>query len=109
MVRKIVGMFAGVVAVVGLAAVPASASDHPPPGCHAFRYGFSYGQGISVNCYHVPYPPYSYRVVAHCSSILSSWYARGNWTEVGFGPSVAECHGGLLSSARVANYHVDVM
>ncbi|WP_410653123.1 hypothetical protein [Amycolatopsis sp. cmx-4-54] len=93
-----------------LAASPASAAaegEFPPYGCDADRYGILFGEGISLACFALRGHSETYRVVAHCASGSSYWYTVGQWVPVGFGPSRAECHGALLSSANVAGYQVD--
>jgi hypothetical protein len=108
--RKWAALLAGAFSVVAIAtATPAAATgeDLPPPGCDAVRYSLLAGEGVSVNCDYAPFPPYLYRVVAHCVSGSSFWYQYGYWVEQGFGPSSAECQGGLLSVARVAGYHIE--
>jgi hypothetical protein len=106
--RKLAALVASVISVgtimIGL---PASARDLPPPYCDSYRYSVLAGQGISVFCDYLPYPPYLYRVVAHCAAGSSFWYELGYWVEPGFGPSSAECQGNLLNAARVVGYHVD--
>ncbi|MFJ8909905.1 hypothetical protein [Amycolatopsis sp. NPDC102389] len=88
-------------------AVAATADKGPPYACASDRYGALFGEGISLTCFDLPGNSDIYRVVAHCASGSSYWYAVGDWVPVGFGPSSAECHGALLSSAYVAGYHVD--
>jgi hypothetical protein len=105
--RKLGGFAAGILFLIGLAPVATAAEDHPPPGCDAFRSSILAGERIVVYCDYLPYPPYLYRVVAHCAAGSSYWYELGYWVEPGFGPSVADCHGGLLSVARVVGYHID--
>jgi hypothetical protein len=106
MLRKLVGFAAGIAFLIGMAPV-AAAEDHPPPGCDALRSSIFAGERLAVYCDYLPYPPYLYRVVAHCAAGGSYWYAIGDWVEPGFGPSIAECQGGLLSVARVVGYHIN--
>jgi len=111
MKKKIAALVLAALSAAGtLAASPASAateSKFPPYGCDSSRYGLLFGEGISMTCFSLPRPSDSYRVVAHCASGSSFWYTAGHWVPRGFGPSTAECHGGLLSNAYVAGYHVD--
>lgn len=105
--RKMLGFVAMIVSLVGLAPAASAAEDYPPPGCAAIMESILAGQRISVSCDYLPNPPYLYRVVAHCAAGSSFWYEFGFWVETGFGPSVAECQGGLLSVAHVVGYHID--
>lgn len=104
---KLVGFAAGILFLIGLAPVATAGEDYPPPGCDAFRSDILAGERIAVYCDYLPNPPYLYRVVAHCAAGGSYWYQAGYWVEPGFGPSVAECQGGLLSAAHVAGYHIN--
>jgi hypothetical protein len=108
--NRVIGLAVGILAPLLLIATPASAatSQNSPPGCDAFRYDLMAGEGIAVTC-DFPYaPPYIYRAVAHCAAGGALWYRPGFWVETGFGPSRAECQGGLLSSAQVIGYHVEL-
>ncbi|WP_040405510.1 hypothetical protein [Amycolatopsis nigrescens] len=107
--RKAAGLLFGILSLLCIAAAPASAaeSDSPPPGCFADRYGLLFGQGIAVTCDYSFGPYEMYQVIAHCSTGGTYWYSRGSWVPYGFGPSVAECHGGLLNTAGVVGYHVN--
>jgi hypothetical protein len=111
MIKKIAGLaVTAVSAAVLLAGTPAAAAEtheFPPPGCDSYRYNFLWGEGVSMLCYALPGPSHTYRVVAHCVSGASYWFTVGRWVPLGFGPSVAECNGGLLWSAYVADYHVE--
>ena len=105
--RKLMGFVAVIVSLVGLAPVASAAQDIPPPGCDAVMESILAGQRISVFCGYLSNPPYLYRVVAHCVAGSSFWYEFGFWVEPGFGPSVADCQGGLLSTAHLVGYHID--
>ncbi len=91
----------------GVSSAAASADDFPPPGCDSFRYGFLWGEGVSMTCFSLPDPSRTYRVVAHCMAGSSYWFTAGYWIPLGFGPSTAECKGGLLWNAYLAGYHVE--
>ncbi|WP_158887813.1 hypothetical protein [Amycolatopsis anabasis] len=87
---------------------PASAEQRLPPlGCSANHSYFIGGQGIAVYCAYPMYPPYSYRVVAHCAAGGWHWSQPGAWVPYGFGPSYAKCDGELLTPAEVSSYHVE--
>lgn len=111
MKKKIAGLVLAALSAAGfLAGTPASAatdSQFPPPGCDSYRYGLLFGEGVSLSCFSLRGPSDTYRVVAHCTSGSSYWFTVGHWVPLGFGPSSAECRGGLLSNAYVAGYHVD--
>ncbi len=105
--RKWVGFVAGIVFLIGLAPAAVAVQDLPPPGCDAIREHILAGERISVYCDYMHDARYMYRVVAHCAAGSSYWHDYGFWVEPGFGPSVAECQGGLLSVASVVGYHID--
>jgi hypothetical protein len=109
MLRKIAGFTISALALLCLAAAPASASaagpDQPPAGCFGNYYGIFLGQAVAVNCGY-PGEGYGYRAIAHCTSGGTFWFSAGTFVPYGFGPSVAECEGGLLSPAAVGGYHV---
>jgi hypothetical protein len=105
--RKLTGFAVAIISMIGLAPVASATQDLPPPGCAAVRQNILAGERIAVYCDYMLYPPYLYRAVAHCVAGDAFWYEAGYWVEPGFGPSVAECQGGLLSSARVVGYHID--
>lgn len=111
MKKKIAALALAALSAAGiLAGSPAAAatdSKFPPYGCDSNRFGILFGEGISTTCFSLPRHSATYRVVAHCASGSSFWYTFGHWVPEGFGPSTAECRGGLLSSAYVAGYHVD--
>ncbi|MFI5563408.1 hypothetical protein ACIA2T_29350 [Amycolatopsis japonica] len=111
MKKKIAALVMAAFSAAGfLAASPAAAATEgqfPPYGCDSSRYGILFGEGISMTCFSLRRHSETYRVVAHCASGSSFWYTVGHWVPIGFGPSTAECHGALLSSAYVAGYHVD--
>src|SRR5438874_9029116 len=96
-----------IISLAGVAPAAAATQDMPPPGCDGLVSSIIAGERLAVYCDYLPYPPYMYRAVAHCVAGGSFWYQAGYWVEPGFGPSIAECQGGLLSSARVVGYHVD--
>ncbi|MEC3977676.1 hypothetical protein [Amycolatopsis sp. H20-H5] len=106
--RKTAGLTVAILSLLCLAAAPASASggDQYPPGCFSQLYSIYFGQAIAVNCGDYPTEGYGYRVVAHCTSGSTFWFSYGTFVPFGFGPSVAECEGGLLTTAAVGGYHV---
>ncbi|MFD8492936.1 hypothetical protein [Amycolatopsis sp. NPDC059657] len=109
MYKKTAGLLAaGILSMTSSVAAPAAgaADDFPPPGCLTALYGVFLGQGVQMTCYSLPDPSRMYQVVAHCQSGSSYWYTAGNLVPLGFGPSTAECNGGLLWSAHVAGFHV---
>src|SRR5882757_3871099 len=108
--RKTAGLTLAILSLFCLAAAPASAEDkeQAPPGCFGQLYGVFFGQGVAVNCTY-PTEGYGYRTIAHCTSGGTFWYSTGTFVPYGFGPSVAECEGGLLSPAAVGGYHVITM
>lgn len=106
---KAVGLVFSALSLLLVAAAPASAADparDPSSSCVVARYGTLFGQGIAVNCAAVTGKGYGYQVVAHCSTGSTFWYAVGTYVPYGFGPSVAECEGDLLTSAFAGGYHV---
>jgi hypothetical protein len=107
MLRKTAGLTITVLSLFFLAVAPASASEpaQPPPGCFGNFYGIFLGQAVAVNCGY-PGEGYGYRAIAHCTSGGTFWFSAGTFVPFGFGPSVAECEGGLLSPAAVGGYHV---
>jgi hypothetical protein len=52
-------------------------------------------------------PTHYFRVIAYCESGLDQWRAYGRDAATAYETSVAECRGGLLTTARVGGYHVD--
>jgi hypothetical protein len=105
--RKLLAGLFSLVAVLGFAPTAAATQDRPPPGCDVWRYDVPFGEGVSVFCDYLPYPPYVYRVVATCVAGHSMWYEYGYWAEPGM-VSAAECRGGLLTFVpRVASYRID--
>ncbi|QWF83256.1 hypothetical protein [Amycolatopsis sp. CA-230715] len=114
MKRRIAGLAFGALSLLFVAAAPASASPEPGgvsatrsyPGCFGERYDIVFGEAIAVRCGAGAGGDYGYRVVAHCSAGSAYWYSLGTFVPHGFGPSVAECQGGLLSPAFVGGYHV---
>jgi hypothetical protein len=106
MKRKIAGLAASIIALTCLAAAPASAAgaSQGGEGCFSERYGILFGEGVAVNCGFGEGD--GYRVVAHCTSGSTFWFSLGSYVPYGFGPSVAECEGGLLTPAVVGGYHV---
>ncbi|TCO65704.1 hypothetical protein [Actinocrispum wychmicini] len=104
---KLLTLVAVIVSVIGLAPAATAAEDIPPPGCDTVVEPIFAGERVTAYCNYLPYPPSSYRVVAHCAAGGSFWYELGSIAEPGFSPSVAECRGLLLSTARVAGYHIE--
>lgn len=102
--RKTACLVAAIISLLCLAAAPASA-DSAPPGCFGGAYSVLFGQGIAVNCAD-PGKGYGYHVVAHCTTGAAFWLVAGPIMPYGFGPSSAECTGGLLDPAWVGGYHV---
>jgi hypothetical protein len=82
-----------------------SPAEDPPKGCVGQRYGTLFGEGVAVNCA-ASGEGKGYQVVAHCSTGSTFWYALGTYVPYGFGPSVSECEGDLLTPAFVGGYHV---
>ncbi|WP_370949952.1 hypothetical protein AB5J62_20760 [Amycolatopsis sp. cg5] len=109
MYKKTAGLLAASISAAALmVGAPAAnaTDDFPPPGCLTTLYSVFLGQGVQMTCYTLPDPSRVYQVVAHCQSGSSYWYNTGNLVPLGFGPSSAECNGGLLWSAHVAGFHV---
>ncbi|MBP2322882.1 hypothetical protein JOF56_003267 [Kibdelosporangium banguiense] len=105
--RKLLAGLFSLFAVVGFTPAAAATQDLPPPGCDVWKYDIAFGEGVSVFCDYLPYPPYMYRVVATCVAGSSLWYEYGYWVEQGL-TSRAECQGGLLTHVpRVARYRID--
>ncbi|MBN6040387.1 hypothetical protein [Amycolatopsis sp. 195334CR] len=108
--KQLACLFAAAISMGGLlAGAPAAgaAEDRPPSGCDAYRYGFLWGEGVSMTCFSLPGPAGTYRVVAHCTNGSAYWFTVGEWVPLWFGPSTAECRGGLLWNAYLAGYHVE--
>lgn len=114
MKRRIAGLAFSALSLLILAAAPAAAASEsssasaagPYPGCFGERYNIIGGEAIAVTCGATAGGDYGYRAVAHCSAGGTYWYSLGTFVPHGFGPSVAECAGGLLSHAFVGGYHV---
>lgn len=109
MYKKTAGVVTAVISAVALmvGAPAANATEEfPPPGCMSTFYSVFLGEGVAMTCYSLPDPSKMYQVVAHCQSGSSYWYNGGNLVPLGFGPSSAECKGGLLWSAHLAGFHV---
>jgi hypothetical protein len=111
--RKTAGLTAAVLFLLSLLCVvsaPASASsaDSAPPRCLGNRYDVLFGQAIALSCGYDPASSkYEYRTIAHCTNGSTFWFTVGDFMPYGFGPSTAECVGGLLQPAWVAGYHID--
>ncbi|AHI01240.1 hypothetical protein [Kutzneria albida] len=78
--------------------VPTRAAALPPGCAREERFGVPDGEGVRAYC------EGNYRVVAHCTSLLSDYWVRGTVTGPGRGPSEAVCHASLLS-----DYYVEIV
>jgi hypothetical protein len=106
--KKIVTVLISLLTVFGFAPAAAATQDLPPPGCDIWHYDVAFGEGVAAYCDYLPYPPYVYRVVATCVAGPRLWYEFGYWVQPGFGPSAAECRGGLLTLIpRVVGYRIE--
>jgi hypothetical protein len=109
--RKFVAIVAAVLAtpiVLAGGAAPASAATDftpPPRECSPSYHGVLAGEAVAVFCDFGP--TQFFRVLAECESGFDRWREFGKIAATGYETSVAECRGGLLSTARVGGYRVD--
>lgn len=110
--RKFVAIVAALVVtpliLVGGTSTASAAADYPfrpPRQCSPDYHGVLSGEGVNVFC---NYGPSDYfRVIAHCETPLAKWWETGRVAYTGEERSLAECRGGLLSTAHVTGYHID--
>jgi hypothetical protein len=109
--RKFVAIVAAVlitpaVLAGGTASASTAVDFRPPPrDCSPSFHGVPAGEAVAVFCDFGPTT--FFRVVAECESGFRRWREFGEIAATGYETSVAECRGGLLSSARVGGYRVD--
>ncbi|MEO6081655.1 MAG: hypothetical protein ABIQ18_00920 [Umezawaea sp.] len=109
--RKFVAIVAAVLVapavLVGGTATASAAADFPPSPreCSPSYQGLLAGEAVAVFCDFGP--TQFFRVFAECESGFNRWREFGTIAATGYETSVAECRGGLLSTAHVVGYRVD--